>query len=130
MATWIFEKLRVDVRSRRSPALAHRIFHRRWDGAHTAIDGALRATRHACRSTLGKAAHAERYVEPERAGRYRRYVRARDIVTEAHQRTFAELFLDLADRQIQRFVFLFRRHLFYFLLLLTKKRIMFSQRWA
>ena len=48
------------------------------------------------------AAHAEREVERQRAGRDRGHRDGGGVVAEAHQRALAELALDLGDRRLQR----------------------------
>ena len=55
-------------------------------------------------------ADAEREVEPERAGRDDRDVGDDRLLAQLHDRALAELFLDLAQRQVERLAFDLNRH--------------------
>ena len=57
-----------------------------------------------------QSADAERHVEAERAGRHDRDISGNRLLAELHDRAFAELFFDLAERQVERFSFNFYRH--------------------
>src|SRR5208283_1790944 len=54
--------------------------------------------------------HAEREVESERAGRYDGDIARNRLLAELHDRALAELFFDLAQREVERFTFDLYRH--------------------
>ena len=61
-------------------------------------------------ATARQSAHAERQVEPQRAGRNHREVGFDRLLAELHDRTLAELLFDLAKGQIERFALDILRH--------------------